>query len=79
MALTDTPICNFGWQARHFNLPDPGGVKYSLQSLRGRNGLLVAFICNHCPYVKAIAENFSKDAMKLKEMGIGIAAIMPND
>lgn len=79
MALTDTPICNFGWQARHFNLPDPGGVKYSLQSLRGRNGLLVAFICNHCPYVKAIAEHFSKDAMKLKEMGIGIAAIMPND
>ena len=79
MALTDTPICNFGWQAGHFNLPDPAGVKYSLQSLRSRNGLLIAFICNHCPYVKAIAENFSKDAMKLKEMGIGIAAIMPND
>lgn len=79
MALTDTPICNIGWQARQFRLPDPAGIEYSVDSLFGRNGLLIAFICNHCPYVKAIAENFSSDAMKLKEIDVGIAAIMPND
>ena len=77
--LLDTPICDFGWKAPAFTLSDPDGASHSLDSLMGENGLLVAFICNHCPYVKAIAENFSSDAMKLKEIDVGIAAIMPND
>ena len=79
MALTDTPICDFGWNAAHFHLSDPNGVMHSVDQVMGTNGLLVAFICNHCPYVKAIANDFAKDAEMLKSIGVGVVAIMPND
>ena len=44
----------------------------------GEKGLLVAFICNHCPYVKAIAERLADDARALQAEGIGVVAIMSN-
>ena len=52
--LLNTPICGFGWQAPEFTLPDTDNQLHELDSLVGSNGLLVAFICNHCPYVRAI-------------------------
>lgn len=52
--LVDTPICDFGWQAPSFRLPDPAGQLFSSAELMGEKGMVVAFICNHCPYVKAI-------------------------
>ena len=79
MALTDTPTCNFGWKAAYIDLSDPKGTRYTLKEIVDRNGFLIAFICNHCPYVKAIAEDFSRDAKTLRKIGIGVAAIMPND
>ena len=77
--LINTPICNFGWQAPDFMLPDPSGKFYSLHSLIGRNGLLIAFICNHCPYVKAIIDRLVDDAAVLQQHGVNTVAIMPND
>ena len=75
----ETPICNFGWKAPDFSLPDLQGKKLSLEDIRGPKGILVAFICNHCPYVKAVIGNFVDDAKKLQEAGIGVAVIMSND
>ena len=54
MASINPPVCDFGWQAPHFDLPATDGARHSLQQSLGKNGLLVMFICNHCPYVKAI-------------------------
>ena len=78
MAL-DTPHCEFGWKAQPFSLKDPEGKEWTLESVMGEKGLLVAFICNHCPYVKAIAERFADDARVLQAEGIGVVAIMSND
>ncbi len=78
MAL-NTPVCDFGWQARDFELEDTDGLRHSLSSLRGPNGLLLMFICNHCPYVKAIIDRICRDARELQAMGFGVAAIMSND
>jgi len=75
----DTPLCDFGWKARPFSLKDPDGVQHSLEDAMGGNGLLVAFICNHCPYVKAVASRFAADAKTLQDEGIGVVAIMSND
>jgi len=77
--LLDTPICDYGWNAKDFTLPDADGKHYSLAQLSGENGLLIAFICNHCPYVQAIIERLVEDAHTLKSSGIGVAAIMSND
>src|SRR5680860_1605055 len=77
--LLDTPICDFGWKAQPFKLSDPGGYAHSLESSMGKSGLLIAFICNHCPYVKAIIERLVTDAKTLQDEGIGIVAIMSND
>jgi peroxiredoxin len=79
MVSTPTPICDFGWPARDFDLPGTDGKRYSLTSARGANGLLVMFICNHCPYVKAVLERIVRDAAELKTLGIGSIAIMSND
>ncbi len=79
MALTKTPICDFGWRAPDFSLKGVDGKTYSLADVRGDKGTLIAFICNHCPYVKAIADRLAHEAMALKEMGIGTIAIMAND
>ncbi|GIX28973.1 thioredoxin family protein [Pelomicrobium sp. G1] len=79
MAATETPVCNFGWKAVDFDLPGVDGKRYNLSSVRGPNGLLVMFICNHCPYVKAVRPRIVRDCRELKQYGIGAIAIMSND
>ena len=79
MVLLDSPICEFGWQAPDFVLKDAYGDSYSMWGAMGERGLLIAFICNHCPYVKAIAKPFSEDAKKLSDEGVSVLAVMSND
>ena len=74
-----TPICDFGWKAPSFSLPGADGKTYSLEMLRGKNGTLVMFICNHCPYVKAVIDRIVRDAKELQGLGIGAVAISSND
>ena len=74
-----TPICDFGWKARGFTLPGVDGKTYSLESLRGKNGTLVMFICNHCPYVKAVTDRIVRDVGELKGLGVSAIAISAND
>ena len=74
-----TPICDFGWNAPSFILPATDGKTYSLEALRGKNGTLVMFICNHCPYVKAVIDRIVRDCDELRGLGIGAAAISSND
>ena len=77
--LTDTPSCDFGWQAPDFTLADAHDQTFSLPTLMGEKGLLIAFICNHCPYVKAIIGRLIDDAAVLKGQGVNTVAIMSND
>ena len=79
MASLTTPVCEFGLAAVDFNLPGVDGRTWSLSECRGENGLLVMFICNHCPYVKSVQERIVRDAFELKQWGIGSVAIMAND
>ncbi len=79
MAAMTTPVCDFGWHAPDFDLPGVDGRRHSLASARGPNGLLVMFICNHCPYVKAVIDRIIRDARELASHGIGSIAIMAND
>jgi len=79
MARTETPVCDFGRPAPDFRLPGVDGKTYTLADVRGPNGLLVMFICNHCPYVKAVRDRIIRDARELKEHGIGSVAISAND
>lgn len=79
MVSTPTPICDFGWQAVDFTLPGVDGKRHSLASARGPNGLLLMFICNHCPYVKAVLDRIVRDTRELATLGIGSIAIMSND
>ena len=73
------PVCDFGWKAVDFDLPGVDGRRHSLASARGPKGLLVVFICNHCPYVRAIRERLVRDCRELAGLGIGSIAIMSND
>ncbi|GGX45982.1 thioredoxin family protein [Tateyamaria omphalii] len=77
--LLDTPICDFGAPAPQFRLPDAYGTLHNLSDHTGENGVLVAFICNHCPYVIAIADRLAADAKALKRLGVGVVAINAND
>jgi peroxiredoxin len=79
MVSLHPPVCNFGWKACDFNLLGVDGKHHTLDSVRGKNGLLVMFICNHCPYVKSIRERIVRDTLALKEYGINSIAIMSND
>ena len=79
MAALNPPVCDFGRPAVDFSLPATDGVTYSLADIRGPNGALIMFICNHCPFVKAIVERIVRDAKDLAGLGIGTAAIMSND
>jgi peroxiredoxin len=74
-----TPICDFGWKAPLFNLRGVDGKPYSLEQLRGPNGTLVMFICNHCPYVKAVIDRIVRDVDELRPLGINAVAISSND
>jgi peroxiredoxin len=77
--LLDTPLCDFGWKAPDFTLQDPDGKSFTMSEHLGENGLLIAFICNHCPYVVAIAERLAQDASDLMGEGINVLAVMSND
>ena len=79
MTLTKTPICNFGEKAKNFNLESIENKKVSLDDVKGENGTLIMFICNHCPYVKAIIKDIVEDVKFLEDLGIKAAAIMSND
>lgn len=79
MVALNPPVCDFGQPAIDFDLPGTDGKRHTLASCRGPNGLLVMFICNHCPYVKAIIDRLIRDCRELAEQGIGSAAIMSND
>lgn len=79
MAAQSTPICDFGRRAPDFDLEGIDGRRYRLADVRGRNGTLIMFICNHCPYVKAAIGRIVEDAAALQARGIGVAAVMPND
>ena len=79
MVLTKTPICNFGEKAHNFNLKGIDGKSYSLKDCVGKRGIIIMFICNHCPYVKAIVNDIVKDTNSLKELGLNSVAIMSND
>ncbi len=73
------PICDFGWKAPDFTLPGVDGATHRLQDLRGEKGTLVAFICNHCPYVKAVIAKLVRDAKDLAPLGVSTVAISSND
>ena len=77
--LLDTPLCDFGWKAPDFSLKNVDGNTLSLDLLMGKKGLLVMFICNHCPYVKAILPRLISDVAELKMLGVNTVAIMSND
>lgn len=79
MVLKETPVCNFGEKAHDFKLTGVDGKEWSLNDCVGDKGLLVMFICNHCPYVKAIQTRLVEDMLKLKDIGINSVAIMSND
>ena len=74
-----TPICNFGWKAPDFELPGVDGSTYRLADFQGQGGTLIMFICNHCPYVKAVIDRAVRDANELAPFGIETVAICSND
>lgn len=79
MVSLQTPLCDFGQPAPDFALPGVDGRIWTRDQCRGEQGLLVMFICNHCPYVKAVRERIARDVRELREYGIGAVAIMSND
>lgn len=79
MVALNTPACDSGWPAPAFSLPGTDGRVHTRDSCRGPNGLLVAFICNHCPYVQAILDRLIRDAAELQALGVGVVAISSND
>ncbi len=79
MALAETPICNFGEKAKNFNLLSTESKKITLNDVRGKNGTLIMFICNHCPYVKAVIDDIVDDCKNLEKEEIKSVAIMSND
>ena len=79
MALTKTPVCDFGKKAEDFKLKSINNKLVSLNDIKGDKATLIMFICNHCPYVKAIIKDLAKDCNELKKDGINSVAIMSND
>ncbi len=79
MVSLQTPICDFGADAPDFRLPGVDGRTWSLRECAGEKGLLVMFICNHCPYVKAVIDRIIRDVRELQGLGVNGVAIMSND
>ena len=79
MSLTKTPICDFGKKAQNFELKSTDNKIISLNDIKGEKGTLIMFICNHCPYVKAVIKDIVKDVQYLETLGIKSIAIMSND
>lgn len=79
MVRTETPVCDFGAPAIDFSLPGVDGKTWTLADCAGEKGLLVMFICNHCPYVQSIRDRIVRDTRELKALGVNTVAIMSND
>ena len=79
MSLTKTPICEFGKKAKDFKLPSTENKLYSLDQIKGESGTIIMFICNHCPYVKAVIKDIVRDCKELEKVGIKSVAICSND
>ncbi len=79
MVRTETPVCDFGAAAHDFDLQGVDGKRHTLVDCRGEKGLLVMFICNHCPYVQSVRERIVRDTRELETLGIKSVAIMSND
>ncbi len=79
MASLETPVCEFGKPCPDFSLPGADGKTWTRDACKGENGLLVMFICNHCPYVKAVLDRIIRDCRDLQKYGIGCVAINAND
>ena len=79
MALTKTPVCDFGKKAEDFKLKSINNKIVTLNDIKGEKATLIMFICNHCPYVKAIIKDLAKDCNELRNDGINSVAIMSND
>ena len=79
MTLTKTPVCDFGKKAEDFKLKSIDSRLLSLNDIKGEKATLIMFICNHCPFVKAIIKDLAKDCNDLKNNGINTVAIMSND
>lgn len=79
MVSLNPPVCDFGWKAPDFNLPGVDGRHWTLADVAGEKGLLVMFICNHCPYVQSIRERLVSDLASLKLIGVNAVAISSND
>ena len=79
MSLTKTPICNYGEKSIDFSLTSTENKLISLNNIKGEKGTLIMFICNHCPYVKAVIEDIVEDCENLKQLGVNSVAIMSND
>ena len=79
MAALETPVCDFGREAPDFDLPGVDGRRWTRDQCMGEKGLVVMFICNHCPYVKAVLDRILRDASDLKPLGVNCVAIMSND
>ena len=74
-----TPICDFGQKAHNFGLKSTDNKILSLNNIKGESGTLIMFICNHCPYVKAVTKDIVEDCNELKKIGINSVAICSND
>ena len=79
MTLTKTPICDFGRKAEKFKLKSTDNKILSLEDIKGKKGTLIMFICNHCPYVKAVIQDIVSDCKELEKHGINSVAICSND
>lgn len=79
MARLETPVCEFGAPAPDFALPGVDGQIWTRDGSCGPKGLLVMFICNHCPYVQAVKARLVRDARDLQALGVGVVAISSND
>ena len=79
MSLTKTPICDFGKKAENFKLNSTDNKIISLDDVKGENGTLIMFICNHCPYVKAVVDDIVQDCKRLEKDGVKAVAVCSND
>ena len=79
MTLLKTPICEFGKKAENFKLKSTDNKVINLNDVKGKNGTLIMFICNHCPYVKAVIKDIVQDVEFLKDLDVKAVAIMSND
>ncbi len=79
MPAMTTPVCDFGWKAPDFRLEGTDGRHHALADCAGERATLVMFLCNHCPFVKAVIDRIVQDVGALAGHGVGAVAIMPND